>query len=390
MHDFNNVDKRFLRNRAALKWGRFDENVISLSVADMDFPAPDAVKEAVIRAVREDRTPYGAYGGDPDVIEAVCEKINRTNKIPAKPEDVHMIPGTMFAIFLACYYSLEPGSEAIICPSPVYPPFMENIVNAKSTAVHCSLDQQKNMELDLDDLKRKVTPRTRIIMLSNPNNPCGRVLTRIELEGIARIAQEHDLLIFSDELYEDMLFEGEHIPIASLEPDLFERTITAFGFSKAYGIPGFRISYITCRGKHMAALKNLLHHIIVHADTLAQAAARAAILHGGPWLREFMAHLRDMRDYTVMRLDSIPGVQCPVPEATPFVFPDISFFGVSGDRMAEILAEKAKVVVYGGGAYGPGGQNRIRINFATAKPILEEAFDRIEEQLRRPFDPETS
>jgi aspartate/methionine/tyrosine aminotransferase len=385
MNSFNEVNRQFLKTRAALKWGKWKDDILSLTVADMDFPAPDAIKKAVIEAVREDRTPYSAYGGDPDVVEVVCEKLNRVNKIPAEPEDVHMIPGTMFAIFIACHYALQPGSEAIICPSPVYPPFLENIANAKSIAVHCSVDLQNGDMLDLDDLKHKITPRTRMIMLSNPNNPCGMVLTRRELESIGRIAREHDLLIFSDELYEDMLFEGEHISIASLEPDLFERTITAFGFSKAYGIPGFRIAYITCRGKHMEAVKKLLHGIIVHADTLAQAAAKAAILHGGPWLSDFMAHLRNMRDYTVQRINSIDGIECPIPRATPFVFPDVSRLGVTGDRLAQILVEEAGVAVYGGAAYGPAGKDRIRINFATAKPVLDEAFNRIQARVAKPF-----
>jgi aspartate/methionine/tyrosine aminotransferase len=293
----------------------------------------------------------------------------------------------MFAIFLACYYALEPGSEAVICPSPVYPPFLENIENAKGIAVHCSVDLQNGATLNLDDLKRKITPRTRIIMLSNPNNPCGMVLARRELQEIGRIAQEHDLLIFSDELYEDMIFEGEHVSIASLEPDLFERTISAFGFSKAYGIPGFRIAYITCHGKHMQAIKKFLHDVIVHADTLAQAAAKAAILHGGPWLSDFMAHLNNMREYTVQRLNSMDGIMCPTPRATPFVFPDVGRLGVSGDRMAQVLVEEAGVAVYGGAAYGPAGKNRVRINFATAKPVLKEALDRIEARLSRPLTP---
>jgi aspartate/methionine/tyrosine aminotransferase len=379
--DFNEIDRNFLRTRAALKWGKWSDDIISLTVADMDFPAPDAIKDAVIQAVKEDRTPYSFYGGDPDVVEVVCEKLNRVNGIPATPEDLHMIPGTMFAIFLACHYALDPGCEAVICPSPVYPPFIENIENAGGKAVHCSVQFQNGLKLDLDDLQEKITPKTRIIMLSNPNNPCGLVLTRRELEGIGRIAQEHDLIIFSDELYEDMLFEGEHISIASLDQDLFERTITAFGFSKAYGIPGFRIAYITCHGKHMASMKKFLHGVIVHADTLAQAAAKAAILHADQWLSSFMEHLENMRAYTVERLNSIDGIQCPVPMATPFVFPDVSGFGVSGDRMAQILAEEARVAVHGGAAYGPAGLNRIRINFATSKHLLQEAFDRIEARL---------
>ncbi len=136
MIDFERIDEGFLRKRAALKWGPWAEDTIPLSVADIDFRTPREIKEGVLRALEEDRTPYGAYGGDPDVLEVVCEKINRVNGIPATPDDVHMIPGTMFAIFLACYYALKPGDEAVICPAPVYPPFMENVENAQGVIVY--------------------------------------------------------------------------------------------------------------------------------------------------------------------------------------------------------------------------------------------------------------
>ncbi|MGE5838486.1 MAG: pyridoxal phosphate-dependent aminotransferase, partial [Deltaproteobacteria bacterium] len=238
MSNFDSVDLSFLRKRAALKWGRWQDGVISLSVADLDFKAPEEIKEAVIRAAREDRTPYGSYGGDPDVLEVVCDKLRRINRIPATPDRVHMIPGTMFAIFMACYYFLKPDDEAVICPGPVYPPFIHNVRNAQAVPVFNPLNFRNGLSLDLEDLKRRITPRTRMLMVSNPHNPTGRVFTRQELEGIAEIAEKHDLLIFTDELYEDMLFEGDHVSIASLSDDLYRRTLTVFGFSKAFGIPG--------------------------------------------------------------------------------------------------------------------------------------------------------
>ncbi|MFO7739564.1 MAG: pyridoxal phosphate-dependent aminotransferase [Desulfatiglandaceae bacterium] len=381
MVEFETVDKAFLRTRAALKWGPWGEDVISLSVADMDFPPPREIKDGVIRAVEEDRAPYGAYGGDPDVLGVVCEKLNRVNRIPATPDDVHMIPGTMFSIFLSCYYALRPGDEAVICPGPVYPPFMENVGNAQATAVFNPLDFDNELSLDLDDLKRRITPKTRLLMLSNPHNPCGRVFTRRELEGIGRIAKENNLLIFSDELYEDMIFEGKHISIAALSPDLFERTISVFGFSKAFGIPGFRIAYIVCHGKHMRGLKKRLHGMIVHADTLAQAAAKAALTQGSAWLGKFMTHLEKMRDYGVRRLAGIPGVRCHVPEATPFLFPNIAAFGMTSREMTTYLETEAKVIVQNGADYGPPGEGYVRINVATAHSVLEEAFERIEKAL---------
>ena len=379
--DFENVNKEFLYKRAALKWAPWSEEVISLSVADIDFPASRDIKEGVIRAVNEDRTPYGSYGGDADVIDAVCHKLNHVNHIPATPEDVHMIPGTMFAIFLACYYFLKPGDEAVICPAPVYPPFIHNILNAQAVPVFNPLDFRKGLRLDLDDLKSRITPRTRLLMVSNPHNPAGRVFSREELEGIARIAQEHDLLVFADELYEDMIFEGEHISIASLSKDLFERTLTVFGFSKAFGIPGYRIAYLTSRGGFMKGLKRRIHDIIVHTDTLAQAAAKAALTSGKPWLEKLMAHLKMMRDKGVERISRTPGVWCPVPQATPFLFPNISSFGMSSREMTEYLKRKAKVIVMDGSEFGPPGEGFVRINIATAPPVLEEAISRIEKAL---------
>ena len=166
MAAFEKIDQAFLRKRAAAKWGPWGDDVISLSVADLDFRAPREIKEAVIRSVHEDRTPYGAFGGDPDVVEVVCEKLRRVNRIPATPDDVHMIPGTMFAIFLACYYGLKPGEEAVICPAPVYPPFMANVENAQGVPIYNPLDIQGDLSLDLDDLRRRITARTRLIMVS--------------------------------------------------------------------------------------------------------------------------------------------------------------------------------------------------------------------------------
>jgi len=293
-----------------------------------------------------------------------------------------MIPGTMFAIFMACYYFLKPGDEAVICPGPVYPPFIHNVLNAQAVPVFSPLDFRNNLSLDLDDLKRRITPRTRMLMVSNPHNPTGRVFTRKELEGIAEIAEKHDLLIFTDELYEDMLFEGEHISIASLGADLFRRTLTVFGFSKAFGIPGYRIAYIVTGGEFAAPLKKRIHDVIVHTDTLAQAAAKAALTSGNPWISKLMAHLKEMRDYGVERLTRIPGVSCPLPQATPFLFPDISGLGMSARELSEYLKEKAKVIVMDGAEFGPPGENYIRINFATSQEVLKEAFDRIEAALK--------
>jgi aspartate aminotransferase len=288
----------------------------------------------------------------------------------------------MFAIFMACYYFLRPDDEAILCPGPVYPPFIHNIRNAQAVPVFNPLNFRERLSLDLDDLKRRITPRTQMLMVSNPHNPTGRVFTRKELEGIAEIAERYDLLIFTDELYEDMVFEGDHVSIASLSDELFRRTLSVFGFSKAFGIPGYRIAYIVTGGDFAAALKKRIHDVIVHADTLAQAAAKAALTTGGPWISRLMCHLKEMRDYGVERLNRMPGVSCPAPQATPFLFPDISGLGMTAKQLSEVLEEKAKVIVMDGAEFGPPGENYIRINFATSQEVLKEGLDRIEAALK--------
>ncbi|NIQ38100.1 MAG: aminotransferase class I/II-fold pyridoxal phosphate-dependent enzyme [Proteobacteria bacterium] len=381
--NFNRIDEEFLRSRAMLKWTPWAKDVIPLSVADIDFRVPKEIKEGILRAIEEDRTPYGAYAGDPDVLEVVCEKINRVNRIGVTPDDVHMIPGTMFAVFLACHYALSPGDEAVICPAPVYPPFIENIENARGAPVYNPVDFSRKLALDLDDLRRRITPRTRLLMVCNPHNPTGKVFTKEELEAVGRIAEENDLFVFVDELYEDMIFEGDHVSFASLSPDLFQRSLTVFGFSKAFGIAGFRIAYIVSRGRHMKELKKRLHGMIVHTDTLAQAAAKAALVHGSGWLSALTSHLMRMRDFALKRFLEIPGVWCPTPKATPFVFPNLSSFGMTSRKVTDYLRKEARVIVQSGSDFGPDGEGHIRINLATALSVLEEAFDRMEGALKK-------
>ncbi len=380
---FDKVDHSFLRKRSALKWGRWDEDVIALSVADIDFPPPNEIKEAVINVINEDRTPYGMHAGDPDVLDVICEKLNRVNGIPADYDDVHMIPGTMFSIFITCYSILKPGDEVIICPAPAYQPFMLNTFNAGATPVYFPVDYENRCGLDFDLLKSLVTPRTRLLMICNPHNPCGRVFTKTELETIAEIALENDLMIFSDELYEDMIIEGKHISIASLSPEMMERTITSFGFSKAFGIPGYRIAYMVNRGKRMKLMKEQIHDIIVHTDTTAQAAAKAALTNCPDWLPQLRQHIDEMHQYGLRRLADMPSVWCPIPEATPFLFPNLAGYNLGSDEMTDFLLKEARIAVHSGSIFGPPGEGHVRINVGTSKSVLKEAFDRMETALKQ-------
>ncbi len=375
--DFQRVDLDYLHRRALLKWGRWPQGVISLSVADIDYPPPPEIREAVAEWLAQDRTPYGDYQGDLQLRELLAEKLRTENRIPATAQDILVVPGTMFAIFLVCYLFLRPGDQAVLSPSPVYGPFWKNVEATGAEAIGHELEMEQGFRFRRDTLASLVNSRTRLIMVCNPHNPTGRVLDRGDLECIAQAALEKDLIIFSDELYEDMVFEGQHVSIASLSPEIFQRTITVFGFSKALGIPGYRVAYMVVPDKLRARVLEATRRIIVHADSLAQAAALGSLRARKWWVAALSDHLRQIRGLALNRLARIEGVRCQAPQATPFLFPEVRGLGMSSEETARFLLEKAAVVVQPGRQFGQAGEGFIRLNMATSWEVLQEALERV-------------
>lgn len=375
--DFQRVDLDYLHRRALLKWGRWPQGVISLSVADIDYPPPPEIREAVAEWLAQDRTPYGDYQGDLQLRELLAEKLRTENRIPATAQDILVVPGTMFAIFLVCYLFFRPGDQAVLSPSPVYGPFWKNVEATGAEAIGHELEMEQGFHFRRDTLGSLVNSRTRLIMVCNPHNPTGRVLDRGDLECIAQAALEKDLIIFSDELYEDMVFEGQHVSIASLSPEIFQRTITVFGFSKALGIPGYRVAYMVVPDKLRARVLEATRRIIVHADSLAQAAALGSLRARKWWVAALSDHLRQIRGLALNRLARIEGVRCQAPQATPFLFPEVRGLGMSSEETARFLLEKAAVVVQPGRQFGQAGEGFIRLNMATSWEVLQEALERV-------------
>lgn len=376
--DFQRVDLDYLRRRALLKWGRWPEGIISLSVADIDYPPPPEIKEAVAQWLSQDRTPYGHYQGEPELRQLLAEKVSKENGIPATAEDIVVVPGTMFAIFLVCYLFLKPGDQALLSPSPVYGPFWKNVEATGAQAVGHELAMTHGFCFRRDTLAALVNSKTKLIMVCNPHNPTGRVLERGDLEAIAQAAMDRDVLIFSDELYEDMIFEGKHISIASLSPEISSRTITVFGFSKAFGVPGYRVAYMVVPGRLGSRVLEATRRIIVHADSLAQAAALGCLRARSRWVPALLNHLKQMRDLALDRLAEIKGIDCQRPQATPFLFPQIAGLGMSSEETARFLLEEAGVVVQPGRQFGQAGEGFIRLNIATSWEVLQEALERIQ------------
>jgi aspartate/methionine/tyrosine aminotransferase len=381
MFDPTRVDLPTLRRRAHnLRWATVPPDVIPLTAADPDFPCPPPVTEAIQKFLAERYFSYGPPRGMPEFRESLARFFQDRRKIPASPDAILPVDSAAFGIFITCKAFLKPGDEAIVF-DPV--DFLFRYAIEEAQAVPVALPIAPGADAAFDRLNELITPRTRLICLCNPLNPTGKVFTRTELQSLARIACRHDLIILSDEIWSDIVYQpNQFTSIASLDPEISNRTVTVTGFSKSYGLAGLRIGAVMAANpEHYTRLFNSsLHQSTVHgANLLSQVAATAALDACGPWLEAFVHHLHDMRNGCVDALNRIPGITCHYPEGCYVAFADIRGTGLNPAELRDILFTRAKVAVVPGLPewFGPGAAGHIRLSFATSAAILDDALRRI-------------
>ncbi|MCX8184075.1 MAG: aminotransferase class I/II-fold pyridoxal phosphate-dependent enzyme, partial [Crenarchaeota archaeon] len=242
---------------------------------------------------------------------------------------------------------------------------------------------RRDGHLDLTRIEEAVTSNTKIITICNPNNPTGTVYTKDELERLAEIAVKHDLYVFSDELYENLTYDGrKHVSIASL-PGMYERTVTAFGFTKTYGMSGLRIGYVVAEKKMIRLMRDENAGIVIHPGTIEQIGAAAALRKCDYYINFLRDYLEGVRNRLIAELNEVPGIVAPSPEGSFFAFPDLSLLFEKDGDATEYLLKEAKVLVYGGSGFGDGGAGHVRINFCSPLEIIEEAAVRIRTALTK-------
>jgi bifunctional pyridoxal-dependent enzyme with beta-cystathionase and maltose regulon repressor activities len=365
-----------IRRRKGRKWTRYGSDVIPLWIADSDFHIAPQIKDAIIEAVQEEDL---GYGDDKEVREIMAEKIRKRNRFTVDAEDIYVTQGVLPTMWLACKYACRPGDEAIVT-DPMYYPFFTAIEAAEARPVYWKLYEEEGYRFDVDRLNEVISPRTRLILVCNPHNPTGRAMTEEELSGLADLAIDRDLTVMVDELWEDILYDRRwHISLASLSPEISDRTITAFGFSKTYSVAGLQIGYLASTNKNMMeGVKKIGRGVLRGASTLSLAASRVMLSDAMiPYVQSTLEHLQKMRDMTVRLLNEIEGVSCNDVEATYLAFPRTEKKALRGKNIADYLLEKAKVAVEDGSRFGPSGKDHVRINFGTGREILEEAISRI-------------
>lgn len=361
----------------AMALARQGIDVIHLEVGRPNFETPGHIKEAAKKALDAGLVHYGDTAGNPDFREALAAKLQRFNSITVDADEVLVTNGLTHAAYITCMAALDPGDEVIVL-EPYYPQHLNKIELAGAVVVTAALEKSGNYRIDEQAIRSKITPRTRMINLVNPANPTGRVLRREELEILARIAIEHDLLVMSDEVYEYIVYdENRHISIASL-PGMAERTISHFAFTKAYAMDGWRLGYLAASRRYIDALMKISLNDVTHVNVFIQEGGRAAVNGPQECLEEMLAEDCRRRDLVCRRLNALPGVRCAIPEGAIYAFPDVSGMGVPDARLAADLLQETHVAVEAGSFYGSAGAGHLRICFGS-EPYerIEEAMDRI-------------
>lgn len=386
MFDPEFVNLSLLKQRAYnLRWATLPDGVIPLTAADPDFPCAPEIAEAITGFVSGRYLCYGPPQGLPEFKETVAGFFNDKRHIPAQEAYTMPVDSAAFGIYVTCKAFLKPGDEAIIF-DPVDFLFRYSTEALGAVAVPFAIPPG-TVDIDTQSLEKLISPRTRLICLCNPLNPTGKVFSKEELKRLGEIAYRYNLMILSDEIWSDIVFQpGVYTSIASLDEEIRKRTILVTGYSKSYGLAGLRIGTIAA---FTQAIYDRLYDASLHMSTihgtnvLGQIAVIAALNKGEHWLKGFVTHLQKMRDITVKQLNQMPGVTCIVPDGCYVALANITGTGKSSAEMQQILLDKARVAVVPGLKqwFGDGAEGYIRLCFATSELILTDALSRINQTL---------
>lgn len=336
------------------------------------FPnTPEFIKEACIRALAENKTRYAPSSGIRPLVDALVEKLNRENAIPASPSDVIVVNGGMQGLFAAFQSVVNPDDEVIMF-SPYWTPVRDlvGLTRGKPVRVDTVRARAEGFKAAVE---ARLSERTRCLYVNSPQNPTGVVFSRDELEAIAEIAKENDLVVVADEAYEHLVYDGDHISIASL-PDMFERTITCFTFSKSYAMTGWRLGYAVAAEPFITGLKKLVLTSTNGVSTPTQWAGVAAVTMGSEFIAETREAYRERRKLLVAGLQSL-GFKIEPPRGAFYAFPDASNFGTDSWEIADMLLDRARVACLPGVIFGAEGEGHLRFSFSTSTETIERGLE---------------
>lgn len=384
--DANRINLSVLKSRAYnLRWATVPEDVIPLTAADPDFQCSPSIITAINDYSSEGYFSYAPAEGLPEFKKAMHDFLYSRRSWKIEPTNILPVDSAAFGIYLTCQTLLKVGDEAIIF-DPVDFLFQYSITEVGAIPVRFPIPSGTE-SVDFSQIERLITSKTKLICLCNPLNPTGKVFTRQELELLGEIAIRHNLLILSDEIWSDIVFEpAVFTSIGSISAEISDRVILVSGFSKSYGLAGLRIGVVATTNADLyeQLFTHSLHRSTIHgANSIGQLAATAALNESQEWLIKFVQHLEKMRNLVTERINSMPGLSTISPDGCYVSFIDIRETGMTAEAFQQKMMKQAKVALVPGLSqwFGPGAEGYVRLSFATSDAILNEALNRIEKNL---------
>jgi len=355
---------------------REGRSVIHLELGEPDFHPAAPIVDALRKAVAAGRDRYCSTRGLSALREAIAAYLKRTRRLDVAAEQVLVTPGCKMALSLVMMALIEPGDE-VLYPDPGFPIYPSFTRGLGATAVPFGLPEKNLFQPDLEEIAAKITPRTRVIIFNSPNNPTGTVFSLAALERIAKLAQQRDLWIISDEIYARILFSGEYQSIWAL-PGMAERTVIIDGFSKSFAMTGWRLGYAVAPVQVIDAMDLLVLNTFTCAAEFTQVAAIEALRDSTGAVDAMVEEYRKRRELFIAGLNCIPGFRCQAPEGAFYAWVNIEETGMHAEEVQKILLEEGGVAGIAGAAFGPGGTNYLRFSLVSARNLLEEALERMQ------------
>jgi aspartate aminotransferase len=353
-------------------------DVVDLGGGDPDFATPRHICEAAAEALYAGDTHYVASAGIPELRNAIVKKLKDDNGIDVEPSGIIVTPGGKSALISAVMALVGPGDD-IVMFDPGWVSYEPMATISGAGTVHVPLDASDNYTVTKQIIEQYLTPSSRLMIVNSPNNPSGRVLSADEITAICEVAQERDLIVISDEIYEKIVYDAhKHISIGS-QPDMAGRTLTINGFSKAYAMTGWRLGYVAGPVDIVKQIMKIHSHSVTCATSFAQRGAVAALNGPQDFISDMVQAWDRRRKLIADGLNEIPGFLCPLPEGAFYALADVSGTGKSGSEVAEILINEARVGVTPGIAFGEASANHIRMSFANSDELIIKAVERMQE-----------
>ena len=355
-------------------------DVCSFSAGEPDFDTPAHIKAAAAKALDEGKTKYGPAAGEPKLREAIAHKLKNDNGLNYKAENVLVTNGGKHSLYNLIVALIDPGDEVII-PSPYWLSYPEMVTLVGGKSVIVETDASTGYKITPEQLKKAITPKTKLFVLNSPSNPTGMVYTPGEIKALAQVIVDAGIYVVSDEIYEKILYDGaEHISIGSLGEEIFSRTLISSGFAKGYSMTGWRLGYLAGPVEIIKAASTIQGHSTSNVCTFAQYGAIAALESSQDCVEEMRQAFAKRRQVMFERLKAIPGLSTAKPDGAFYLFPDISKTGLKSLEFCDAFLAEHQVALIPGVAFG--ADKNVRLSYATDMTTIEKGMDRLEKFVR--------